>query len=156
MRKLWEQTGETVALFVPQGAYRTCIAELPSAQPLSFKRGLGYREHLARGASGRAILAFSVTSKEKLKEYTSGLEIDLDQYFEELEATRKRGYATSKNELIEGAVAVAVPFFSGAGQVAGSIGVFGPTVRLDTNKMSEFAKLLQSESRDLSKALGYL
>lgn len=67
MRRIWEQTGETVALFVPQGAYRLCIAELPSAQPLSFKRGAGYQERILLGASGRAILAYAVNDANELK-----------------------------------------------------------------------------------------
>src|SRR5262249_25187556 len=46
MRRLRDETGETVALFVPQGAFRLCIAEMPSNQALSFRRGVGYRERL--------------------------------------------------------------------------------------------------------------
>jgi IclR family acetate operon transcriptional repressor len=154
MRRIWEHTGETVALFVPQLAQRLCIAEIPSVQPLSFKRGVGYREHISRGASGRAILAFLQISDEQLKEYINGSSVELDKIIRELKITRQRGYATSKDELIEGAVAVAVPFFNGAGEIAGSIGVFGPTVRVDDKKVHEFAELLKSESQSLSKALG--
>src|SRR4029077_16193252 len=50
MRRLRDETGETVALFVPQGAFRLCIAEVPSNQALSFRRGLGYREPPPGGA----------------------------------------------------------------------------------------------------------
>ena len=41
IRKIWDQTKETVALFLPQGEDRLCVAELPSSQPLNFKRGVG-------------------------------------------------------------------------------------------------------------------
>jgi IclR family acetate operon transcriptional repressor len=58
MRKLWVETRETVALFIAQDELRLCLAEMPSPQPLNFKRGVGYTERLAVGASGRAILAF--------------------------------------------------------------------------------------------------
>lgn len=156
LRRLWERTGETVALFVPQGAFRSCIAEIPSDQPLSFKRGVGYREHIVRGASGRAILAFSQTTREQLQEYVSALKIDLEPYLKELDLTRKRGYATSHDELIKGAVAVAVPFFSGNNVVSGSIGVFGPSVRMDKQRISEIAHLLKAEASSLSKSLGFL
>lgn len=156
MRDIWEKTGETVALFIPQGAYRTCIAELPSAQPLSFKRGVGYRERIARGASGRAILAYTATPQELLHEYIANQAIDEAKFVKELEATRKRGYAMSKDELIEGAAAVAVPFFRKDNEAAGSIGVFGPSVRLESKKIPGIVELLQAGARDLSKALGYL
>lgn len=136
MRRVWERTGETVALFVPDGPFRVCVAELPSAQPLSFKRGVGYRERLVRGASGRAILAFR------------------RPYPAELSNVRQRGFAVSKDELIQGAVAVAAPFFGAGDQVAGSLGIFGPSVRLASAQVERFGKLLVKEARQLSGALG--
>jgi IclR family acetate operon transcriptional repressor len=154
MRRVWETTGETVALFVPQGAYRLCIAEMPSLQPLSFKRGVGYKERIALGASGRAILAFTAYNRDQLKEFTQGLKVNLPDYEKELDLTKQRGYATSRDELIAGAVAVATPFFHGDGQTAGSIGVFGPSVRMDNAKLEQLGQLLKQESETLSAALG--
>jgi DNA-binding IclR family transcriptional regulator len=137
MQKVWEETGETVALFVPEGQLRVCVAEMPSAQPLSFRRGVGYRERLVRGASGRAILAHR------------------RPYPEEFAQIRKRGFAVSKDELIQGAVAVAAPFFAGD-EVAGSLGIFGPSARLSPAHVERFGKLLVKEARQLSKRLGKL
>lgn len=156
LRRIWEQTTETVALFVPQGAYRTCIAELPSTQPLSFKRGVGYRERIILGASGRAILAHANIDDDHLQEYAKDTNVDLSKYSEELERIRKLGYATSNEELIQGAVAIAAPFFNSSGQVAGSIGVFGPSVRLNPDQVTEIGTLLITEAKSMSKALGYL
>lgn len=155
LRRLWEATQETVALFVPQGNLRLCVAEFPSPQPLNFKRGVGYTERIVRGASGRAILAYSETSPELLRSYAQGTSVNLKELEAELAATRKRGYSNSRSELISGAVAVAVPFFDRHGQVAGSMGVFGPEVRLDPARQKEIAKLLLEESVRLSEALGF-
>jgi DNA-binding IclR family transcriptional regulator len=154
MRKAWEETGETVALFVPDGLYRLCVAELPSAQPLSFKRGVGYRERLVLGASGRAILAQMRPTAGELKAFASGVRIDLKAYPQELARIRSRGYAVSKDELIEGAVAVAAPFFDGTDRVAGSLGIFGPSVRLTPDEVERAGTLLMREARELSRALG--
>jgi IclR family acetate operon transcriptional repressor len=154
MRRIWEKTGETVALFVPEAAFRLCVAEIPSAQALSFKRGVGYREKLVLGASGRAILAHGRETEATLKAHAAGLPIDLKKYPRELARVRRRGYAVSESELIQGAVAIAAPFFNGAGEVAGSIGIFGPSVRLPAAQIAKFGKLLVREARELSKALG--
>lgn len=135
--------------------YRLCIAELPSAQPLSFKRGAGYQERILLGASGRAILAYAVNDANELKRYATGTTIDLSRYPDELAKIRKRGYAISKDELIAGAVAVAAPFFDGAGKVAGSLGIFGPSVRLQTEQVEACGALLLQEAKVLSEALGY-
>ena len=154
LRRIWEETGETVALFIPQGAYRSCISELPSTQPLSFKRGVGYRERIILGASGRAILAYANVTPEQLKEYAAGTKVDLKKYTEELRRTRERGYAVSNQELIQGAVAIAAPFFNGGDQVAGSVGVFGPSARLEVGHVKKLGALLVKEAKLISEALG--
>lgn len=155
LRRIWQKTNETVALFVPQGNMRLCVAELPSPQPLSFKRGVGYTERIVRGATGRAIVAYMDPSPEQLRSYVQGTGLNVKDLEAELAVTRKRGYSTSHSELISGAVAVAVPFFDRHSQVAGSMGVFGPEVRLGANQQKEIAQLLQEESVRLSEALGF-
>lgn len=155
LRRIWERTSETVALFIPQGNMRLCVAELPSPQPLNFKRGVGYTERVVRGASGRAILAYLQPSQAELDSYLSGSGVDPERLQLELAATRERGYSTSRNELISGAVAIAAPFFDRTGAVAGSLGVFGPEVRLGADRQAEIAQLLLRESQALSEALGH-
>jgi IclR family acetate operon transcriptional repressor len=154
LRKIWEETGETVALFVPQGATRICVAELPSLEPLSFKRGVGYSERIVRGASGRALLAWMNPSSEELVQYCEGLDFEPKELQKKLQAARKLGYAVSRDELIAGAVAIAVPFFDHTGRVAGSIGVFGPSVRLDQRKIEGIGERLLQHSASLSTQLG--
>lgn len=155
LRRLWEETRETVAMFVPQGNMRLCVAELPSPQPLTFKRGVGYTERIVRGATGRVILAYSNLTNSELQAYLQGTDLKLKELETELAATRKRGYSTSHSELIPGAVAVAVAIFDQDGAVAGSVGVFGPEVRLGSARVRELAQLLARECSRLSQALGY-
>ena len=154
MRRLWTATQETVAIFVPEGNLRLCLAEFPSPQALNFKRGAGYTERIARGASGRAILAFMPDAERHLAALTHGLDLDLTKLRAELAETRRRGYAVSRNELIAGAVAVAAPFYDGTG-VAGSIGIFGPAARLGPQEIRTLGKLVVGEATGrLSEALG--
>lgn len=155
LQRLWEETGETVALFVPQGLYRVCVAEMESPQPLSFRRGVGYREKLMLGASGRSILAHMHIAAEELHRYASHTQQDVSPLIADLETIRKQGYATSHHELIEGAVAVATPFFNGANQVAGALSIFGPSVRVTQERVELFTELLKRETAHLSRALGY-
>src|SRR5262249_54261939 len=147
MRRLRDETGETVALFVPEGAFRLCIAEMPSSQALSFRRGVGYRERLTLGASGKAILAYMPPPLPKL-------DFDSRKYARELALIKERGFAISKEELIQGAVAVSAPFFDGTGRVAGSLSVFGPSARLGPSQVAKFGKLLLREAQEISQLLG--
>ncbi len=116
---------------------------------------MGYRERLVLGASGRAILAHMAPGSEELAAYADGVGIDLKRYPAELAKIRDRGFAISKDELIQGAVAVAAPFFDGSDKVAGSIGIFGPTVRLAGETAERFGRLLVQEAEKLSRALGH-
>lgn len=155
MAQLREQTGETVALFVPQLPMRVCIAELPSTQPLNFKRGVGYSEFITRGATGRAILAFSHIHADDLHTYAQQAGMNAEQLQASLEETKRNGFASSHNELIPGAVAVAVPFFDRTGAVAGSMGIFGPEVRLDKERLEQALIALKNQASRLSEVLGY-
>jgi DNA-binding IclR family transcriptional regulator len=157
LRRIWEATQETVVMVVPQGNMRLHVAELPSPQPLNFRRGVGYTERLVLGATGRAILAFidPTPTPALLRSHLQGTQVRLKDLEAKLGATRKHGYATSHNELITGAVAVAAPFFDRHAHVAGSVGVLGPEVRLNSARQKVIAKLLLEESAKLSRALGF-
>ncbi|MFL9898900.1 IclR family transcriptional regulator [Paraburkholderia fungorum] len=154
LRNLWEATSETVALFVPDDTYRLCVAELESHQPLSFRRGVGYREKLVRGASGRTILSQMRLTPDELTRYLVDPSQDVSALIQDIEQIRLKGYGTSHHELIDGAVAVAAPFFNGANQVAGSLCIFGPSVRVTEQRVEQFAELLKRATVALSRLLG--
>lgn len=151
---LWEETQETVAVFVPDGEYRVCVAEIKSPQPLSFGRGVGYREKLALGASGRSILSQMGLSMDMLRRYVTDPQQDVTHLMAQLETIRHQGFALSHHELIDGAVAVAAPFFNGADQVAGALCIFGPSVRVSEQKAADFGERLKRETENLSRVLG--
>jgi len=153
MRELWTETQETVAVFVEQADRRLCLAEMPSPQPLNFKRGVGYLERLVIGASGRAILAFKPEVESNLERYAQGVNLDFGLFRKELARTRQLGYAISRNELIEGAVAVAAPFYDQNG-VLGSLALFGPATRLTESAVKRLGPQIVERANQLSFALG--
>jgi DNA-binding IclR family transcriptional regulator len=154
MTETWTFTTETVALFVARGDMRMCVAEMPSPQPISFRRGVGYTEKLVRGASGRAILAYTPAQAGQLEAFAAGTNSDLAWLRDQLAITRERGYAMGHNELIQGAYAVAAPFFDSTGTVAGSLGVFGPDIRLTETRVNEFGRFLRVMADRLTSSLG--
>src|SRR5262249_61641772 len=116
MRRLRDETGETVALFIPEGAFRLCIAEVPSNQALSVRAGVGDRERLTVGASGKVILAYMPPPLPKV-------DGEPRKHARELALIKERGFAVSREELIQGAVAVSAPVFDGTDRVAGALSV---------------------------------
>lgn len=151
LQRLWQQTNETIALYLLEGASRVCVAEIPSRQPLSFKRGVGHSDAVVRGASGKVILAFMPDPTGYFRHLDAA---DRKRLQDELRGIRKAGYAVSLQELIQGATAIAAPVFAAHGEVIGSLAVFGPTVRNDKKQVARFAALLREEARLLSKNLG--
>lgn len=139
LRRLWDQTDETVALFIiADGNQKICIEELQSRQALTFARGVGFTEDLATGASGKAMLAF-IENKQTWE-------------FAEIRAT---GVCVSEGEIIEGAVAIAAPVFDRHGAVKGSVCIFGPAVRLADAHRSECIHHVRQASEEISYALGH-
>ena len=140
LRRLWDLTGETVALFVAaENGKKICVEELQSRQALTFTRGVGFTEDLAIGASGKAMLAFTIDASSRA----------------ELDDVRQSGVSVSEGEIIEGAVAIAAPVFDRDGSVKGSVCVFGPEVRLSDARRQDCVDQVRRASEDISTALGY-
>lgn len=144
LHELWKKTNETVAFLAHRATVRVCLTELESNQPLSYKRGVGYTEHLVKGASGKVILAYLDNQDWIIDDYFQ-LEDSLPErqrLIEQLAVIKQQGFAVSRNELINGAVALAAPVFNQIGQVVGSVAVFGPSARLDESRIVEITKQL--------------
>ena len=140
LRRLWEKTEETVALFVATNNERKiCIEEIESRHALTFKRGVGFTENLSVGASGKAMLAFT----------------DAGRNDPEYGDVRRTGVRVSKGEIIEGAVAIAAPVFDHDGLVKGSVCIFGPEVRLSDDRRDTCISYVREASREISSALGF-
>lgn len=152
LRTLWDETQETVSLLVLRAGQRVCAAELPSPNPLSFRRGVGFSDSIDRGASGRAILAFVADPEPYLNPNLT--KNQRQELLTELTKVKRNGYATSESEIIRGASAVAAPFFGRDGNPAGALAVFGPTVRMDKDRVKSIGKLLQDQALALTRALG--
>ena len=126
--------GETVGLCLRRGAQRIFVREITSPHPLKYAIGVGATEPLLRGAGGRAILAFLDGDEVAavLAETGDVLNQDLDDALREI---RAYGYALSESQILEGATAIAAPIFGQDGRCLGSVGVYGPSVRLSGDRI---------------------
>lgn len=154
LRRLWETTGETVALFsLATPTAKTCLREIQSAQPLVYTRGAGFTEPTTVGASGKAILAFQPPAE--IEAALDAYDGDRDTLRRLLADIRERRYHISSGEIIEGATAIAAPLFAGDGTVAGSVSIFGPEVRLKGARLEKCVRDVCDTATAISAALGY-
>jgi IclR family acetate operon transcriptional repressor len=154
LERLRQETGETVALFMLRGHLRLCLLELTTPNVLKIARGVGETEHIGRGASGKAMLAFMAT--DEVARILPGLPagIDRKRLLADLARVRSDGFAVSRGEVFVGAVAVAAPYFDSAHRVLGSIGAFGPAARLDAAWVTATIDRMVAGARALSAHLG--
>jgi len=152
---LREKTNETAALFILRGDQRLCVVEMAAPHFLKISRGIGETEHISSGASGKAILAFLGPDVVEPILRTLPKNADRKLLLAALDLVRSQGYAISRAEVFAGAIAIAAPYFDHGGRVAGSIGVFGPSARLDQRWEAKAIQCVLESARELSAALGH-
>jgi DNA-binding IclR family transcriptional regulator len=162
MDRLWEATGETVCLVVPNGYERVHVEVLPGRHELRFDPVIGLTWPLYIGASGKAMLAFM--PKTTLDEIIAATGLDPGrsrrapteaQLRRELAKIRRDGYAISSGETVEGGAVVAAPVFDRFGDVVASIAVRGPAIRLTTQALRALAPSVREAAAAASVALGW-
>lgn len=155
IERLHEETRETVSLAMLQGHQHLYVIELTSPHALSMSRGIGPKEHLTRGASGKAILAFMPETEAAAVIASAPATTDIGALARELAIIRKQGYAVARSEVISGVVALAAPIFDNVDAVTGAVVVFGPEVRLPAQRIEEVTARVVASAREISAALGH-
>jgi DNA-binding IclR family transcriptional regulator len=162
MQDLYKITQETVSLYLLDGNERVCIERLESPQTVRMVARVGERMPLYAGASGKVLLAFlrpeqrdAILQDVQLQRLTSKTIVNVDALREEIALIKKRGYAVSQGERVEGASSVAAPIFDENSRVLAAINISGPTTRFTKQKLQKYATLLLGATSGLSAAMGY-
>jgi IclR family transcriptional regulator, acetate operon repressor len=153
--RLHEDTQETVALMMVRDQQSLCVLEFRSPHVLAISRGIGPIGHVARGATGKAILAFMDDKARDLALATLPKDIDKGGLLADIAKTRRDGFRVSRGEVLAGAIAVAAPYFDHAKCVVGSIGVFAPEARVTKAWVELTTARVTASAAELSVALGY-
>jgi IclR family transcriptional regulator, acetate operon repressor len=160
MQELWKRTGETITLSAMVGLQRTYIEQLVSPREIRITADLGRLLPLFLGGSGKAMLAFLAEElQDRVLAMTPTADsfgtVDLDLLRGELAQIHRDGFATSRNERLQGALSVAAPVFDFYGDVVASLSIAGPTSRLDDDPVVEevFPGLVVACARRVSAVL---
>lgn len=162
MARLWEKTGETVALHVRDRLSRIVFMQMESRHDLkvTYPR-MGEEIPLNLGAPSKAILAF--LSEEEVQTFldigeltgtTEASITDVPSLVSEIETTRARGYSLSFEERRKGVASIAAPIFDAGGSVIAALNVIGPKIRIDGDTVEEFASLVRETAQEISGRLG--
>ena len=137
LRRLADASGETINLAVPGPEGVEHLAQEDTAHFVGVTDWVGRSVPFGRAANGKCFLAFGGGKVE------------------ESELIRSRGYATSIDELEVGLTAMAAPVLATTGDAIAALSISGPTARLTSDRIAQFAPLLVEEADALAARLGH-
>lgn len=162
MRKLSEETGETVNLGVLDGSEVICVDKVASKQFLRQDQPIGSRALAYRTAFGKAQLAFlpeasigKLLSRKAFEGGTGRSLRTLSALRKELKMVKNRGYAVDDEEFAHGVRCVGAPIFDDRDLVIAGISIAGPALRMAPNRTSKLAASVVETARRISKLLGW-
>jgi IclR family KDG regulon transcriptional repressor len=161
LRRLCEETGESVQLTVFDAGYVVYVDKVDSVQPLKAMTSIGSRLPASITSTGKAILAWLPSEAldaafQHVKRYTPLTLTRRKDIERELEETRARGYAINRGEYRVGVCGIAVPVRDRTGVVIASIGVWGAERNILGIREAELAEMAMVAGRDISRSLGYI
>ena len=163
MRRLAEQTGETVVLTVVNDARdrAVCIERIESRHDLRLHLEVGEQTPLHAGASSKVLLAYFAPDEVQALARRSGLPglarntiTDVAALEGELDRIRGAGHAFSSEETDVGAWGVAAPVLDPERRAIAALGIVAPLSRHGPEAQARYAELTMTASRELARALG--
>lgn len=163
LASLSAKTAEDSYLVIPVGNKGLVIEKIDGPNHLKVVEEFGYEMYLHCGAIRKVLLAYQ--SPAFIDEYIKNVIIH-DHAFpqtrpvdlrKELDKIRQSGYAITYGEYVNDAVGIGAPVFNSEGELAGSIGIIAPTIRLNTDEVLKYQlEFVQQSAAELSSDLGYV
>lgn len=159
MRELARATGETVTYntYAPGSTHSVCVIVEESPAPLHYAVEVGEVKALHAGSSGRAILAHltdeeveDYIAKTGLPAFTARTITDPEKLRVELAKVREQGFAMSRGQRVDGAVAIAGSVFDAGGRIHASLVLTTPSYRFKAENQDRTAELVKQAARRLS------
>lgn len=154
LQRISEETGEAVHLAVPSGDRVVQVAQVDSTYLLGAGNWIDIDVPPHCSALGKVLYAYGgiALPTGTLERPTRATLASASSLRADLERVRENGYAVTRGELEEGLDALAAPVFGTEEAVIASIGISGPSLRLDGDH-DRLGRLLAREAETLSKSL---
>lgn len=147
LETLAEKTGETANLAIAGNGHVELIDQVDGRYLLGATNWVGTKVPYHCSALGKVLLAYGVVKipNGRLEKRAPRTITTRPALLVELELVRRQGFATIKDELEEGLVAVAAPVRDADGNVIAAISVSGPTPRIADKQLASLGELIISE-----------
>ncbi len=160
MEGIRELFNETVILMIRDGNYRICYETLESHLPLKISVKKGTKTIIWAGASSKIFLAYMAEKErdrilEEVKPITPHTITDREQMIKEIDKVRQWGCALSQSERKEGFYSVAAPIFNAYGNLAASLTLVAPSIRVTDLSLDEMITEIKRGASEISAGLGF-
>lgn len=158
--RLAGELDETVNLAVLDTGAATNITQSYGSAAVTTRNWIGQRTPLHATSSGKVLLAWTdeailEAALDTLERFTPNTITSRSKLLAELELTRKRGWASTNEELEIGLNAVAAPIRGGGGTVVAAVSVSGPAYRLTVDSFPSVTEKLRAGADEISSRIGY-
>ncbi len=160
MHELVAATGETAILTVYHSREVICIDKVETSHHVRLSLEVGARSACHAGASSKALMAYlpqdeiqAIIREKGLPKLCANTFTDPEQLEIELARIREQGYAVSLEETDPDAWGVATPIRDWEGQVVAAIGLAGPTLRYNEDKLQQYVSLCCEAAQKISALL---
>lgn len=163
MRKLMEQSGETVNLGIIDDGEAVFISQVESQEMMRMVVNLGSRSPVHASGVGKAILAHMsdteltrILEKRGLARFTARTIDTPAALRNELQRIREQGYGLDDEEHAVGLRCVAAPIFDENGKAICAISLSGPTARIGDERLAELGWAVRQAAEQITRTLGGL
>ena len=147
LEELVRTTNECAHLAVLVGVRVWYVDKVDSPLQLKVDHPIGALSPLHCTALGKAFLAFGrAPLPAELQIYTPNTLTTRSELSVEIERTLARGYAVDNEEFAQGIRCVARPIYDANGEMIAALGVSGPSVRVDAERIQNLGRIVQAVS----------
>jgi DNA-binding IclR family transcriptional regulator len=161
MKRIADETEDTVYLFVRSFRQAICVARCEGAFPIrALTLNAGDRRPLGVNAGALALLSYQPDDvrEDVLAHIAPDLRplrgYSVEYVRRQIAETRARGYSIVTGTIVPGMSAVGVPVLDRAGQALASLSVAAIDQRMTPKRCAQIAKFVQAEARSLARRLG--
>ncbi len=160
MHKLADHTGETTILTVYHNHVVICTDKVETSHPVRLNLEVGARRACHAGASSKILMAYlpeeeiqAIICDKGLPKLCTNTITHPKKLKAELARIRECGYAMSIEETDPGAWGIAAPIRDWRGEVVGAIGIAGPSLRYEEDKLKQQIALCCQAALEVSSLL---
>lgn len=161
MRRLMEESGETVNLYFAEDGEAVCMAQIECRQMMRAIARPGGRVGMHCSGVGKALLAWMperevgrILERHGLPHITEKTIQTPKALREELERTRTRGFAIDDEEHAVGLRCVAAPIVDEHGALLAGVSVSGPKARIPDHRLALLGAMVAEAAREITAELG--